>query len=61
MHYCQCKDDPTQPRQGEMRNVSGKENHIMAAGLVNVMLYGGLLMAGLVALLVMAMGILANK
>jgi hypothetical protein len=44
-----------------MRNVSGKENHIMAAGLVNVMLYGGLLMAGLVALLVMAMGILANK
>jgi hypothetical protein len=33
----------------------------MAAGLVNVMLYGGLLMAGLVALLVMAMGILANK
>jgi hypothetical protein len=34
---------------------------MMAAGLVTAMLYGGLLMAGLVGLLVMEMGFLANE
>ena len=62
MHQCQCKEDLThEPRQGESHNVYGKENQMMAAGLVTAMLYGGLLMAGLVGLLVMEMGFLANK
>jgi len=56
------QDDPSRHlRQARMQEVHGKENHMMAAGLINALMYGGLLMAGLVGLLAMAMGILANK
>jgi hypothetical protein len=44
-----------------MQDVHGKENHMMAVGLINAVLYGGLLMAGVVGLLSIAMGMLANK
>jgi hypothetical protein len=48
-------------RRAGIQEVHGKENQMMAVGLVDAMLYGGLLMAGLVGLLATAMGILANK